>query len=194
MDTLQERMLEAFAGDLDIDLDLDASDLQIDPLETNLDLDLDLDLNAHTFQSSVDSKRLTEPKSRAKGCSNDLGEAQDPGHGSDSTDCYSHEETAKAAKEKPAESANAVRLRRHRLKKKKEKQEMERENAALKRDRTEYLKQIADLEFEVETLRVRGVLDLTKENALIKAEIKVRCNKMQGVKMSRCNANLTLIP
>lgn len=69
--------------------------------------------------------------------------------------------------------SNAERLRRHRLKKKQQRQEMYDENKALKSERGEHLKRIADLELEVESLRGQGVMDLSKENELLRAEIKV---------------------
>lgn len=77
--------------------------------------------------------------------------------------------------ESPEETAavgNAARVRRHREKKKREKEEMLEENQQLKRGRGELLKQIADLEHEVEGLRSRGEVDLSKENQLLRAEIK----------------------
>lgn len=48
------------------------------------------------------------------------------------------------------------------------------ENLQLKRERSEFLDTISDLEYTVQTLRGQGVLDLTKENELLRQEIKVR--------------------
>lgn len=76
-------------------------------------------------------------------------------------------------KTKGSPSLNAERLRRHRQKKKKERENMYKENQVLKQQREEHLKMIADLEMEVEALRTQGVVDLSKENELLKAEIKV---------------------
>lgn len=68
---------------------------------------------------------------------------------------------------------NAARCRRHRQKKKELEEQTYKDNLKLKREREEYLKKITELEFEVETLRGQGVMDLAKENELLKAEIKV---------------------
>ena len=82
----------------------------------------------------------------------------------------SHNEEAKAG-QKP--TLNAARLRKHRQKKKKERDQMYKDNKVLKREREEFLKKIADLQMEVEALRTQGCVDLSKENELLKAEIKV---------------------
>ena len=74
-----------------------------------------------------------------------------------------------------SQKSNAERLRKHRQKKKLERVEMYEENKVLKGERQEYLRKIADLELEVESLRGQGVMDLSRENELLRAEIKVVC-------------------
>lgn len=146
---MEEDLLETLAADLDLDLDLDT-----DTLLWLEDPQTDTGAEPKTAPTSTKTANVatTEEVNAEAGIQPDEGAAK--------------------AKE-PSSSANAVRLRRHRLKKKQERERMQEENLALKRGRKEYLKQIADLEFEVETLRVRGVLDLSKENDLLKVEIKV---------------------
>lgn len=70
-------------------------------------------------------------------------------------------------------SKNAERCRKHREKKREEEKKLYLENNSLKRERSEMLKQISDLEFEVQALRGQGAVDLSKENELLRAEIKV---------------------
>ena len=48
------------------------------------------------------------------------------------------------------------------------------ENLNLKRERADLLDKITELEYSVQALRGQGVLDLSKENELLKQEIKVR--------------------
>ena len=59
-------------------------------------------------------------------------------------------------------------------------QQVYRENVQLKRERVEFLNQISELEYDVQALRGQGVLDLSKENELLKLEIKVRRVCWQG--------------
>ena len=81
---------------------------------------------------------------------------------------------ARGEKKEYRDEKNAARCRRHRQKKKELEEQTYKDNLRLKREREQYLKKIADLEFEVETLRGQGVMDLAKENELLKAAIKVR--------------------
>lgn len=50
------------------------------------------------------------------------------------------------------------------------------ENLQLKRERVDFLDQISELEYTIQALKGQGVLDLRKENELLKLEIKV-CHK-----------------
>ena len=76
-------------------------------------------------------------------------------------------------KGKKERSSNAERCRRHRERKREKEQQVFQENAALKRERKEMLEQITQLEFQEQTLRGQGYMDLSAENDLLRQEIKV---------------------
>lgn len=77
-------------------------------------------------------------------------------------------------------TTNVDRCRRYREKRRKEEAQVYTENFDLKRERTELQRQIAQLELEVQALRGQGVVDLTKENELLRREIEV------SLEVSRC--------
>ena len=66
---------------------------------------------------------------------------------------------------------NAERCKRHRQKLKFLKEQVYVDNQELKKERVELLKTISDLELEVESLRCRGLVDLSKENKLLREAI-----------------------
>lgn len=66
---------------------------------------------------------------------------------------------------------NAARCKRHRLKQKFLKEQVYVDNQELKKERVELLKTISDLELEVDSLRCRGLVDLGKENKLLREAI-----------------------
>ena len=76
-------------------------------------------------------------------------------------------------KEKKKET-NARNCRKYREKRRLEEQKVYKDNLALKRERIEFQEKIAKLETEVQALRGQGVVDLSKENELLRIEVEVR--------------------
>lgn len=68
---------------------------------------------------------------------------------------------------------NAERCRQQREKRKQQKTAEMKDNLRLKRERNEFLDQIAELELEVQALRGQNAVNLSKENELLKFELKV---------------------
>lgn len=73
------------------------------------------------------------------------------------------------------QASNAQNCRRYREKRRMEEEMVYKDNLALKRERVEFQEKIAALETEVQALRGQGVVDLSKENELLKIEVEVSC-------------------
>mmetsp|Transcript_22042 Transcript_22042/g.43335 ORF Transcript_22042/g.43335 Transcript_22042/m.43335 type:complete len:518 (-) Transcript_22042:440-1993(-) len=76
-----------------------------------------------------------------------------------------------APKDGPEMGKNAVKCRRRRAKRKAEREALETRNQELESKRPLYLKRIAELQQEVESLRMSGLINLEKENQLLRVEI-----------------------
>ena len=68
---------------------------------------------------------------------------------------------------------NRERCKKFRRRRREKEEAVYRENLKLKRERAEFLDTIAELEYDIQALKGQGVLDLSKENELLKLEIKV---------------------
>ena len=66
---------------------------------------------------------------------------------------------------------NAARCKRHREKQKFLKEQVYVDNKELKKERVALLKKISDLELEVDSLRCKGLINLSKENELLRDAI-----------------------
>lgn len=68
---------------------------------------------------------------------------------------------------------NVERCRKYRERRRKEEANVYRENLALKRERLDFQNTITKLEMEVQELRGQGVIDVSKENELLRSEVAV---------------------
>lgn len=92
------------------------------------------------------------------------------GNLNDEDDC---DDSSKVDSRKAVRRArNAEACRRTRRKRKAHEENLRLRNAELEASREHFLKRIADLQFQVNSLRMTGTIDLRKENELLRAEIR----------------------
>ena len=96
----------------------------------------------------------------------------------------------RSTKTKSGRTTNVDRCRKYRDKRRKEEAQVYTENFELKQQRTELQRQIAELEVEVQTLRGQGVVNLSKENELLRREIEVGSPSAKLVYCQYMNINM----